>query len=90
VVRTHKIEYLKPAFAGDQIAVITWVSDFRRVQSLRKYRIIRPADKALLACGETNWVFVDVQKGSLRSIPKEVKARFELLTEAREAEIFDC
>ena len=90
VVRTHKIEYLKPAFAGERIVVVTWVSDFRRVQSLRKYRIIRPADKALLACGETNWVFVDAQKGSLRSIPKEVKAKFELLTEAREEEIFDC
>jgi acyl-CoA thioester hydrolase len=89
VVRTHKIEYLKPAFAGDRIVVVTWVSDFRRVQSLRKYRIIRPADKALLACGETNWVFVDAQKGSLRSIPKEVKAKFKLLTEARESEMFD-
>lgn len=89
VVRTHKIEYLKPAFAGDRIVVVTWVSDFRRVQSLRKYRIIRPADKALLAEGETNWVFVDAQKGSLRSIPKDVKAKFELLTELRESEMFD-
>ena len=89
VVRTHKIEYLKPAFAGDRIVVVTWVSDFRRVQSLRKYRIIRPADKALLAEGETNWVFVDAQKGSLRSIPKDVKAKFELLTEVRESEMFD-
>jgi acyl-CoA thioester hydrolase len=89
VVRTHKIEYLKPAFAGERIVVVTWVSDIRRVQSLRKYRIIRPADKALLAEGETNWVFVDAQKGSLRSIPKEVKAKFELLTEARESEMFD-
>lgn len=89
VVRTHKIEYLKPAFAGDRIVVVTWVSDFRRVQSLRKYRIVRPADKALLACGETNWVFVDAQKGSLRSIPKEVKAKFELLTEARASEMLE-
>ncbi|MEN6359585.1 MAG: acyl-CoA thioesterase [Smithella sp.] len=89
VVRAHKIEYLKPAFAGERIVVVTWVSDIRRVQSLRKYRIIRPADKALLAEGETNWVFVDAQKGSLRSIPKEVKVKFELLTEARESEMFD-
>ena len=37
VVRTHKIEYFKPAYAGDRIVVETWVADFRRVQSLRKY-----------------------------------------------------
>ncbi len=87
VVRTHQIEYLKPAFAGDQVAVLTWVSDFRRVQSLRKYRILRPADRALLAEGETDWVFVDATKGTLRSIPKEVKATFELLTADQEASV---
>ena len=89
VVRTHKIEYLKPAFAGDRVIVKTWVANFRRVQSLRKYKIIRPSDKALLAVGETGWVFVDVQKGTLRSIPKEVRATFELLPEEKEADILD-
>ena len=87
VVRTHQIEYFKPAFAGDRVAVVTWVSDFRRVQSLRKFRIVRPADRALLACGQTDWVFVDAQKGTLRSIPKEVKSTFELLPPAEEASI---
>ncbi|MHB8138647.1 MAG: acyl-CoA thioesterase [Smithellaceae bacterium] len=79
VVRAHKIEYFKPAFAGDRIVVETWIADFRRVQSLRKYKILRPADKAVLAEGETNWVFVDAQKGTLRSIPGAVKATFEPL-----------
>lgn len=87
VVRTHKIEYFKPAFAGDRVVIVTWIADFRRVQSLRKYKIIRPADDALLAEGETNWVFVDVHKGTLRSIPREVKAAFELLPREKEAEI---
>jgi len=87
VIRTHKIEYLKPAFAGDQIAVITWVSNLRRVQSLRKYKIVRPADRVLLAEGETDWVFVDAQKGTLRSIPKEVKAAFQTLPEDQEENI---
>ncbi len=87
VIRTHKIEYLKPAFAGDRVAVMTWVSNYRRVLSLRKYRIIRPADRALLAEGETDWVFVDAQTGALRSIPKEVRNTFELLPEDQEANI---
>jgi len=87
VVRTHKIEYLKPAFAGDRVVVMTWVANFRRVLSLRKYRIIRPADNALLAEGETDWVFVDAQKGTLRSIPGAVKAMFEPLPKMTEADI---
>ncbi|MDD4355714.1 MAG: acyl-CoA thioesterase [Smithellaceae bacterium] len=86
VVRTHKIEYFKPAFAGDRIVVETWVADFRRVQSLRKYKILRLSDKSLLAEGETNWVFVDAQKGSLRSIPEEVRATFEPLPTGTEAQ----
>lgn len=86
VVRTHKVEYFKPAYAGDRIVVQTWVADFRRVQSLRKYKILRLSDMVLLAEGETNWVFVDAQKGSLRSIPEEVRATFEPLPKATEAQ----
>jgi len=41
VVRTHQVEFFRPAFARDEIAVLTWVSDFRRVPSLRKYRFVR-------------------------------------------------
>jgi len=89
VVRTHKIEYLKPAFAGDRVVVLTWVSNYRRVLSLRKYRVIRPADRALLAEGETDWVFVDAQKGTLRSIPQEVRQTFELLPVEKEGDIPD-
>jgi acyl-CoA thioester hydrolase len=87
VVRTHHIEYLRPAFAGEQIAVLTWVTNFRRVQSLRKYRIIRIDDNTVLVEGKTNWVFVDAKTGSLRSIPPNVIAAFELLPEEKEAEV---
>lgn len=89
VIRSHRIEYLKPAFAGQKVIVLTWVSDFRRVQSLRKYRIIRPVDRVLLAEGETDWVFVDAQNGKLRSITKEIKATFELLPEDKEKDVLN-
>jgi len=84
LVRSHRIEYLRPAFAGEHISVWTWVSNFRRVQSLRKYKVFRMEDKALLAEGETDWVFVDAQSGRLRSIPKDVMAAFEVLSEEQE------
>ena len=87
VVRMHRVECLRPAFAGEHIIVLTWVSNFRRVQSLRKYRIIRAKDNAVLVEGETDWVFVDAKTGRLRSIPKNIIAAFEILPKEKESEI---
>ena len=81
VIRTHRIEYLRPAFAGDRVAVLTWVVNFRKVRSLRKYRFIRVADRTLLAEGATDWVFVDARTGRPRAIPETVSDTFETLPE---------
>ena len=78
VVRTHNVEYLAPAFAGDDIVALTWVVDFRRARSLRRYRFIRKRDRILLARGETDWVFVDSASGRPKAIPAEVTAVFPL------------
>jgi acyl-CoA thioester hydrolase len=78
VVRSHRIEYLRPAFAGDRLAVVTWVADFRRAFSLRKYEFVRPVDNSVLARGETDWVYVDAAAGRPRSIPGPIVAMFEI------------
>ena len=83
-VRSHRIEYFLPAFAGDRIAVLTWVSDFRKVRSLRKYRFIRLDDDALLARAETDWVFVDAASGRPRAIPQEIADAFEIVPVGQE------
>ena len=72
VARSHKIEYLKPAFAGEDVAALTWVVNFRRVRSVRRYRFLRERDGTLLAEGETDWVFVDAVSGRPRRIPDEI------------------
>ncbi len=79
VARMHRIEYLSPAFAGDSISVLTWVADFRRVRSLRRYRFVRAADHKVLAEGETDWVLVDASTGRPRAIPPELANLFELV-----------
>ena len=79
VVRSHLIEYLRPALNGDQIVVRTWVADFKKVTSLRKYRIIRPADGTLLARAETDWAFIG-ESGAPRRIPPELAQCFEVVT----------
>ena len=78
VVRTHRIEYFRPAFAGERVTVQTWVADFRKVRSLRRYRFLRAADQAVLAEGETDWVFVDAATGRPRAVPREIQQAFEI------------
>lgn len=73
VVRTHHIEYLSPAYAGDKIIVVTWPSNFQRVRSLRRYKFIRAQDQAVIARAETDWVFVNLKTGRPQSIPEEVR-----------------
>lgn len=81
VVRTHVIEYRRPAFAGEELTVLTWVANFRRVRSLRRYKFIRSKDHAVLAQGETDWVFVDAQSGRPRAIPDHIKNAFQVVTD---------
>ena len=73
VARSHHIEYLKPAFAGDEVEAMTWVETIGRVRSLRKYAFRRIGETRPLAQGETDWVFVDVQTGHPRAIPRDVE-----------------
>jgi acyl-CoA thioester hydrolase len=61
VARSHRIEYLKPAFSNETVMALPWVVEFRRVRSLRRYRFLRKSDDTLLARGETDWVFVDTE-----------------------------
>jgi acyl-CoA thioester hydrolase len=72
VIREHRIEYLLPAFEGEEMEIRTWVENIRKVRSLRKYEFIRKVDGKLLVKGETDWVFVDINTGSPRVIPEKV------------------
>ena len=72
VIREHRIEYLPPAFEGEEIEIRTCVEGIRKVRSLRKYEFVRKADGKVLVKGETDWVFVDIKTGSPRAIPEEV------------------
>ena len=81
VARSHHIEYLRPAFAGDRILLQTWIVEAsRKSSSSRRYRMVRENDGVVLATGETLWVFVDAQSGRPRSIPPEVIVCFEVVS----------
>ncbi len=79
VARSHHIEYLKPAREGDVIRAQTWVCDATKVRSRRRYHFYREGDDALIARGETDWVYVDAQTGRPIPIPEAVRACYPLV-----------
>ena len=78
VARSHTIEYHQSARAGDEITVETWVADFKRVTSLRRYRIVRQSDGGLLATAETKWAFINYATGQLERVPKEIVQAYKI------------
>jgi acyl-CoA thioester hydrolase len=81
VVRSHTIEYLAPGFAGDRLEVRTWVVNFSRVRSLRRYQFTRAGDGKLLVRGETDWVLINSATGRPCSIPETIQRAFTLVDE---------
>lgn len=77
--REHRVEYLLPAFLGEEIEVHTWISEVKRVRARRKYEFVRKSDGRVLVKGETDWVFVDAKTGKPSTIPAEVTEFFPVL-----------
>lgn len=80
IAHSHQIRYHQPAFAGDEIEIETWVENMRKVRSLRKYKVRRPADDALLATAETDWALIRLADYRPVRIPAEIVELFELAT----------
>lgn len=76
LVRSHKITYKVSALLDDAIEVRTWIEDFEKVSSLRKYEIVRKKDGRTCANAETRWVFVDLSNQKLVAIPDDVRDAF--------------
>jgi len=76
VVRKHELSYLRPAFLGEKLRVETRVVSMSAANSVRKTRIVRPADGALLFEAATDWVYVEISRGKPARIPADVRDRF--------------
>lgn len=84
-VRSHFIEYLRPALLGDEIRICTWVADLEKRNSLRRTLFLRDADRSILARAETRWSYVDLKSGRPLPIPEILRAAFEIV--ASEADV---
>jgi acyl-CoA thioester hydrolase len=84
VVRSHFVEYLRPAFAGERLAIHTWLPEFTHRATPRRYWFVREDDIQLVAQAETRWVFIDLATGRRRALPDELIAAFEVVTDDAE------
>ncbi len=75
MVRRSTMELLRPLRADDALQVRTWVEDFRRVRSRRRYEV-RDRDEAVVLAAVTDWVYVDMTTGRVRRVPAEMEERF--------------
>ena len=71
VASTHKIEYLRPTFEGDELTMLTWVETMDGSKSRRCFYLKR--DNKVCMQGWTEWTFVDLQTGRAANISGEVK-----------------
>lgn len=76
VARRHTIDYLAPAWEGEEIIVRTWVASWKKVSSTRRYKFLRKKDGAVLAKAETNWAFINPETGRPTKILPEVSESF--------------
>lgn len=74
LVRETDISYRLPLHYRDVFTVRTWVQDFRRFRSRRRYELRRGDD--LVADAVTDWVFVDTATGKPERIPQAMVDAF--------------
>ncbi|WP_456403598.1 acyl-CoA thioesterase [Hydrogenimonas sp.] len=78
--RSHKIEYLHPAYARDRLRMETWIEEIGTVRALRRYRILKLPEERVLCEGESEWIFVDAETMRPRRIPPAIAAAFSAET----------
>jgi len=84
VIRSHYIEYIRPAFAGDELMVATWVAGMESSTSPRKYRFVRVRDEKTVVEAETLWVYCDATTGRPLPITPEIRDAFPIVDDDAE------
>jgi acyl-CoA thioester hydrolase len=76
VMRRVMIDYLRPAFAGDTLALTTWLQEMRGPRAVRRYEIRRQDETDLVVTAEALWVWVDYTTMRPKAIPNEILETF--------------
>ncbi len=84
-VKSHFIEYLRPALLGDTLLACTWVAAMGERSSPRKTLFLRASDRVIVARAETEWIFVSLKNGRPKTIPPGLRSTFQLIATETEA-----
>jgi acyl-CoA thioester hydrolase len=76
VMRRVTIDYLRPAFAGNTLALTTWLAEMRGTRATRHYEIRKQGEPDLLVTAEALWVWVDGETLRPRAIPAQILDAF--------------
>lgn len=76
LIRESQVEYLTPLRYNDQVEVTTWIGDFKRASSRRRYEFRRNGGQEIAARAFTDWVYMDTQTNRPTAITPEVVAAF--------------
>jgi len=78
-VKSHFIDYLRPALLGDDILIVTRVSGMNERNSPRQTLFLRESDRQMLARAETQWIFVSLRSSRPVAIPAELRSAFDIV-----------
>ena len=76
LIRESGIEYLRPLYYGEEVAVETWIADFHRVSSRRAYRFTLVDNGEMVAKAYTDWVFIHTEDNRAGRIPQSLAEDF--------------
>jgi acyl-CoA thioester hydrolase len=76
LIRESCIDFLHPLRYNDHVQVKTWISDFRRVSSRRRYEFALANTGQVVAQAFTDWVFLDTATNQPASIPETLANDF--------------
>jgi acyl-CoA thioester hydrolase len=66
------LEYLQPALPNDEVEIVAWLSDLKRVSAMRHFAVHRVSDGALLCRINILAVIANTQTGMPMRIPQEM------------------
>jgi acyl-CoA thioester hydrolase len=72
VVRRHEVEYLRPAYMGDELDLTVRVELVRGVRGVRRTTIARARDAVPVAEVRSEWVWVRLADGRPVRVPTEL------------------
>jgi acyl-CoA thioester hydrolase len=76
IMRKLEIEFMRPAVAGDLLAISTWVYEMRGARAIRKYEIAHADSGKLLVQATALWAWIERATGRPRPIPAFVLDMF--------------